>query len=243
MGSENYQQYECPQWFQDKLTEIGGENPYGQPVFRCIWGQGGQDECLYRAGGLWDNPDGPSFKGYRSLLLGGGVPGWCLIQWQPAIVFGTPETWYVANHDDTTGLSDLGEYPYFGKYTLLYSMVWRDLSQGRMHIEMMPLNSFILNTVIPIILQAREISYDKTMEALKGIKEKEDSADLTTIEDCMRDASVAFKGPVSYARQGCRTHFIDKKVSEMSRNWNKMVTNARTLGRGLSSHGVDPTIR
>jgi hypothetical protein len=28
---------------------------------------------------------------------------------------------------------------------------------------------------------------------------------------------------------------IDKKVEQMSRHWNAMVTNARALGRGLSS--------
>jgi hypothetical protein len=145
--------------------------------------------------------------------------------------------------DDETGLSDLGEYCYSGKYVMLYNMCWRDMSSGRMKIEAMPLNSFILDTVVPIILQAREISWEKTQAALKGIKEKEDAADLTMVEDAMRDASVAFKGPTSYARQGCRTHFLDKKVEQMSRNWNKMVTNAKTLGRGLSSHTVDPTIR
>ena len=62
------------------------------------------------------------------------------------------------------------------------------------------------------------------------------------IEDAMRDAKLAFKGPVSYARQGCRTHLIDKKIEQMTRNWNRMVTNAKTLGRGLSAHSENPTI-
>jgi len=125
---------------------------------------------------------------------------------------------------------------------MLYNMCWRDMSSGKMKIEAMPLNSFILDTVVPIILEARDISWEKTQAALKGLKEKEDAADLATVEDCMRDASVAFKGPVSYARQGCRTHFLDKKVESMTRNWNRMVTNAKNLGRGLSSHSSDPTI-
>src|ERR1019366_4084019 len=240
MGSENYQQYEFPEWFQDKLTSIGGVNPYDEPIFRCVWGQGGQKECLYRSGGHWHVEGQPSWKGYRSLLVGGGVPGWCLLQWQPAINFGVPESFYVAMLDDETNLSDLGEYPYSGKYILLYSMVWRDMSSGKMTVESMPLNSFILDTVLPIILEAKEISWEKTQAALKGIKEKEDAADLAIVEDAMRDAQMAFKGPVSYARQGCRTSILDRKVEQMSRHWNRMVTNARTLGRGLSSHSADP---
>ena len=241
--TESYQQYQCPEWFAEKLREVGGENKYGDANFICRWGQGGEPECLYRAGGHWHADTEASFKGYRDLLVGGGTPSWCLLQWEAAETYGTPESYYVGLLDEETNLSDLGEYPYSGRYRMLYNMCWRDMSQGKMKIEAMPLNSFILDTVVPIILEARDVSYEKTMAAMKGIKEKEEAEDLNMIEDCMRDSSVAFKGPTSYARQGCRTHFIDKKVEAMSRNWNKMVTNARTLGRGLSSHSVDPTQR
>jgi len=222
---------------------VGGRNKYDQPNFLVVWGQGGQPECLYRAGGHWHADTEASFKGYRNLLVGGGTPSWILLQWEDATTYGTPESYYVSTHDDATGLQDLGEYAYFGRYRMLYNMCWRDMSQGKMRIEAMPLNSFVLETVVPIILEARDISWEKTQAALKGIKEKEEVDDLNMVEDAMRDASVAFKGPTSYARQGCRTHFIDKKVEAMSRNWNKMVTNARALGRGLSSHSADPTLR
>jgi hypothetical protein len=242
MSAEAYQQYECPQEFQDRLTDIGGVNKYDQPNFVICWGQGGQPEGLYRSGGHWHVDGEVSFKGYRDLLIGGGTPSWCLLQWKDAVQFGTPESFYVSTHDDETEMKDLGEYPYAGKYQLLYNMCWRDMSQGKMKIEAMPLNSFVLDTVIPIILEARDISYEKTMASMKSLKEIEDKQDVDLVEDAMRDAQLAFKGPVSYARQGCRTSIIDKKVEQMSRHWNRMVTNARTLGRGLSSHSVDPTI-
>lgn len=234
-SSDTYQQYQCPEWFQDKLTEIGGVNKYDEPNFIVRWGQGGEKECTYRSGGAWHVEGQPSFKGYRDLLVGGGTPSWILMQWEDATVYGTPESYYVGNYDEETGMQDLGEYPYSGRYRMLYNMCWRDMSSGKMKIEAMPLNSFILDTVVPIILEARDISYEKTMAAMKAIKEKEDAADTNMIEDAMRDAKLAFKGPVSYARQGCRTHLIDKKVEQMSRHWNQMVTNAKTLGRGLSA--------
>jgi hypothetical protein len=116
------------------------------------------------------------------------------------------------------------------------------MQDGKMHIEGMPLNSQILDLIVPIIMQAGEISWERTKAALKDMQEKDDAADLTMIEDCMRDAQLAFKGPVSYARQGCRTSIIDKKMEQMTRQWNKMITNARSLGRGLSAHSENPTI-
>jgi hypothetical protein len=117
---------------------------------------------------------------------------------------------------------------------MLYNMCWRDISQGRMHIESMPLNSFILDTVVPIIMEAKEISWERTQAALKGLKEKEDQDDMNMIEDLMRDSQLSFKGPVSYARQGCRTSIIDRKMEQMTRNLNTIVNNASALGRGLS---------
>jgi hypothetical protein len=165
-----------------------------------------------------------------------------LLQWQPAVHFGTPESYYVSTHDDETGLQDLGEYPYSGRYVMLYNMCYRDMQQGKMRIETMPLNSFVLDTVVPIILEAKDISYEKTMAAMKGLKETEDKADTDMIEDVMRDSRLAFKGPVSYARQGCRTSLIDKKVEQMSRHWNKMVANARILGKGLSTQAEDSAL-
>lgn len=233
--TDSYQQYECPAWFDEKLRDIGGVNKYDENNFICRWGQGGQPECFYRAGGHWHVEGQESFKGYRDLLIGGGTGSWLLLQWEDAIIYGTPESYYVGNYDEETGMQDLGEYPYSGRYRMLYNMCWRDMSSGKMKIEAMPLNSFILDTVVPIVMEARDITYEKTMAAMKAIKEKEDAADTNMIEDAMRDAKLAFKGPVSYARQGCRTHLIDKKVEQMSRHWNQMVTNAKTLGKGLSA--------
>jgi hypothetical protein len=240
--TDSYEQYECPVWFQERLTEIGGVNIYDEPNFRVVWGQGGQPECLYRAGGHWHVEGQPSFIGYRDLLIGGGTPSWCLLQWHPAVHFGTPESYYVSTHDDETELQDLGEYPYSGRYVMLYNMCYRDMSQGKMRIEAMPLNPFVLDTVVPIILEAKDISYEKTMAAMKGLKESEDKADTDMIEDVMRDSKLAFKGPVSYARQGCRTSLIDKKVEQMSRHWNSMVANARMLGKGMSSQSEDSAV-
>jgi len=240
----DYQCYVCPEEFQQRLTEIGGVNPYDEPNFKLVWGQGGDEHALYRAGGAWEVEGQPSTIGYRDLLVGGGTPGWVLLQWHPAIQYGTPESYYVHNYDVQTGLQDIGEYPYSGRYQVLYNLRWSERRGNKLHFEAMPLNTFLLNTVLPIILQAKDISWEQTKAALEDQKAKEDKADTDMIEAVMHDNKVPFKGnPVSYSKQGCRTSLIDKKMEQMLHSWNNIMQNAKTLGKGLSSHKADPTVR
>jgi len=234
--TDSYQQYVCPEDFQERLTEIGGVNRYDEPHFRIVWSQGGDDHALYRAGAEWTVEGMPSFRGYRNLLVGGGTPSWALLQWHDALEYGTPEMYYVQNYDLDTDLQTIGEYPYFGRYQMLYNLRWTEMRNNRLHFEVMPLNSFILETVVPIITAAKEISWEKTKAVMQDIKDREDAADMTLIEDVMRSSAMPFHGnPVSYTRQGCRTSLIDKKMESMTRNWNAMMRRASTLGRGLSS--------
>lgn len=239
----SYQNYICPEEFQQRLTDVGGLNPYDEPNFRLVWSQGGDEHALYRGGGAWEVEGIPSFVGYRDLLVGGGTPSWALLQWHPAVHYGTPESYYVMNHDHDTGLQDLGEYPYSGRYQMLYNLRWSERRGSKMYFEAMPLNSFILETVIPIITQAKDISWEKTKAALLDQKAKEDRADVNMIEDVMHDNKVPFGGnAVSYTKQGCRTNLIDKKMESMTREMNRITHNAKVLGRGLSSHEYNPTI-
>jgi hypothetical protein len=237
----SYQNNLCPEEFQERLTEIGGVNRYDEPNFILVWSQGGGPNSTYRAGGSWAGEDQIPYTGYRDLLIGGGVPCWALLQWHDAIEYGTPEMYYVQNYDFESDLQILGEYPYSGRYQMLYNLRWSEMVNGKLNFEMMPLNTFLLDTVVPIIVQAKDISWEKTKAVMADLKEKEDQADINLIEDVMRTNSLAFKGnAVSYQKQGCRTALVDKKIEQMQRNWNKMMTAASRLGRGLSSHSSKP---
>lgn len=232
--TSSYQQYQCPQEIQERLTEIGGVNRYEEPNFILRWAQGGEDECYYRAGGHWEH-DG--FTGYRDLLVGGGTPSWMLMQWQDPLEYGSPEFYYVLNYDEPTGLQTLGEYPYQGRYRLLYNLRWSEMKDGKLLFEAMPLNSFIIDTVVPIIQQAREISWEKAKAALQDQKAKEDAADVSMIADVMQSNAIPFHGnAVSYQKQGCRTSLVDKKIESMQRHWNRIMQTTSKLGRGLSAY-------
>lgn len=233
-----YQQYTCPQEFQDRLTEVGGVNRYDDPNFIIRWAQGGEEECYYRAGGAWAGGGQVTYTGYRDLLVGGGTPSWMLMQWQDATEYGTPEMYYAMNRDESTGLQTLGEYPYKGRYRLLYNLRWMDKKQGRLKFEAMPLNEWLLRTIVPIIKEARDISWEKTKAALKDIEEREKQSDINMIEDVMRNNAVPFHGsPVSYGKQGCHTSLIDKKIENMQRHWNQIMQGVRNVG-GPTSRGL-----
>ena len=239
----SYQNNLCPEEFQERLTEIGGVNRYDEPNFILVWSQGGGPNSMYRAGGSWAGDDQIPFTGYRDLLIGGGVPCWALLQWHDAVEYGTPEMYYMQNYDYETDLQILGEYPYSGRYQMLYNLRWSEMRNGKLEFEMMPLYTFLLETVVPIIVQAKDISWEKTKAVMADLKEKEDKADTDMIEDVMRSNSLAFKGnAVSYQKQGCRTALVDKKIEQMQRSWNKMMTNARSLGRGLNSVGTGTNV-
>ena len=151
--------------------------------------------------------------------------------------------YYIQNLDEETQLQTLGEFPYSGRYQMLYNLRWTEMRGKELHFEAMPLNNYLLETVVPIITAAKDISWEKTKAALIDIKEREDAADANRIEDIMRSSALPFHGsPVSYGKQGCRTSIVDRKMEEMTRNWNRMMTNAKALGKGLSAHKARPTV-
>jgi len=238
-----YQNNLCPEELQERLTEIGGINRYDEPNFVMVWSEGGGPNSMYRAGAAWAGDGQIPFTGYRDLLVGGGVPCWALLQWHDAVEYGTPEMYYMQNYDQESGLQTLGEYPYSGRYQMLYNLRWCERQNGKLLFEAMPLNSYLLDTIVPIILQARDISWEKTKAVMLDLKEREDKADVDLIEDVMRTSALPFKGnAVSYQKQGCRTALVDKKIEAMQRNWNEMMTNAHAMGRGLNDMGQDSAI-
>src|SRR5690349_21586913 len=128
-----------PEDFQDRLNQIGGFNRYDEPCFLVVWGQGGHPECTYRAGGVW-SVDEQYFHGYRDLLKTSGEPCWSLLQWHDALEYGTPESYYVNNYDEGTGLQILGEYPYSGRYEILFNLRHKEMIPGEgLKFEHMPL--------------------------------------------------------------------------------------------------------
>jgi hypothetical protein len=220
----------CPQDFQDRLTYLGGMNRYDEPMFKLGWAQ----YETYVAGGVW-SVDEQYYLGYRRLLSGSGEPCWTLFQWHSPEEYGSPESYYVQNYDEGTGLQILGEYPYSGRYEVLYNLRWHTMEDDRLTFHTMPLNNFLLDTVMPIILAAKDISYEKRKAAYEEMRAREEAEKLSEIERHLRDKAVPFTQGVSFSRQGIRSTIVDQKMIEMQRMWNQLAKAARELPVGPST--------
>lgn len=220
-----------PQEFQDHLTLIGGLNRYDEPNFKLAWAQ---YETTIR-GGTW-TVDEATFTGYRRLLLGSGEPCWMLLQWHSPEEYGTPESYYVTNYDEESGKQILGEYPYNGRYEVLYHLRWHEFVEGKLELHSFPLGYWMFDMIVPIVIAAKDISIEKRKEAWLEARRQEEDAKLADIERHLQDQAVPFTGAVSFGRQGIRSTAIDKKMIEMQRVWGELQNAAKRFhSKGLQT--------
>lgn len=219
-----------PKEFQDRLMHLGGLNRYDEPNFKIAWAQ----YETYWAGGAW-SVDEEYFLGYRQLLSGSGEPCWSLYQWHAPEEYGTPESYYVSNIDPDTGLQILGEYPYSGRYEVLYNLRWHEQDGGRLTFHTMPLNTTTFDTIIPVILAARDVSVEKRRAAYEEQRAREEAEKVGKIEQHLKELALPFRGAVSYSRQGIRSTVIDKKTLDLQRTWAEAQKNARQFKLGLQT--------
>ena len=188
MPSTDYpvERQHVPEHFQARLTEVGGTNRYGEPMFRLAWAQ---TETV-RQGGEWE-AEGDWFKGYRDILLGDGLPHWMLLQWvdagksveMPHLPPESDVAWYHANKCQKTGLSLLGEYPYHGSYQIALQLVAKWFDQGKLHLHAFPLSTEIVEMMVPIIKVSMTVSVEAKMQFMRDQREKDEDDYAKTVDD------------------------------------------------------------
>jgi hypothetical protein len=223
-----------PEDFQERLTYLGGVNKYDEPNFVIWWGQYAWGPGSFRAGGVWSIEE-KYFKGYRDLLRGSGEPCWCLGQHHSAEEYGTPERWYVDGFNEATGLQDLGEFAYSGRYEILYNLRWHEVENGKITFHTMPLSTTTFDSIIPIIIAAKDISIEKRKAAYLAAREAEEAAKLGDVERHLRDKEIPFTGGVSFTRQGIRSTVIDEKMRKLQRTWAQRANAAKGFKPGLQT--------
>src|SRR6267154_3820018 len=128
-----------PEEFQEYLTRLGGVSRYDTPMFKLVWAQ----TETFVSGGTWSVNEA-TFTGYRRLLLCSGEPCWAILQFHYPEEYGSPESYYVSNVDEETGLSLLGEYPYSGRYEVLYNLRWHEMIDDKLTLHTLPLATWML---------------------------------------------------------------------------------------------------
>lgn len=204
-------------------------NRYGEPNFIISWGQ----SYTVRRGGTWEQDDGTYFKGYRDVPED-NRPCWILRKWNAPELYGSPTLYFLQNMEESSGLQILGDFPWRGNYETIQPFVWRGLVNGRMVVESMPLNSMILDMVVPIVIKSQEATLLQRKAALQEMEARKDRDQLRSVEAKKHDAKLAFKGPVSFARQGCRTSLVDQKVYQIQKHWSRNMAAMKGRGLGVS---------
>lgn len=221
---------ETPPWFQDRLTQVGGTNRYGEPIFKLVWSQ---TETM-RVGGYFAE-DG--FIGYRDMPAVGLDPCWAIVMWEPAECYGTPYRWYAQHEDEATGLQTLGEYPHHGQHRLIQKLLHREVINGVMVTLRMEPNSFIIDTMVRMISLWQHLSNESKKAAMELELELERKDYLRRTKDAYDDSRVPWRGATaSYTNQGCRTSLIAKKIELMQRTMGQAMKIASRQKLGLRQY-------
>lgn len=223
---------ECPSWFQDELTRIGGTNVYGEPTFKLIWSLDNRQVI----GGKW--ADG--FAGYKTVCMS-PEPCWLLMVWEPEDA--SYETWNREYRDYETGLLEVGGYPKYGRYRILQRFLHIEILQQRKErcywtlrgeprtevtsrlvtetYRMEP-RGIILDLMLPMLMAWRKLAAAKKIKLLKEREEERIRQDLKTIKDC-RDSHRISRG----------SKLVQKKVEEIEKGMRQAMAIAARNGLGM----------
>lgn len=217
---------QCPPDFQERIARAGGLNKYGEPNYKLVWGEA----HVTRAGGYWEQQ---GFTGYRDVHLN-DTPCWLLLEWHDPVEYGTPTLWYMDGYDEATGLQTLGEFPYRGTYQVLFILRDTRLEAGQLVVDAMPLNSMLIDVVMPLMMLGKTISHERRARAIKERRAIEEEEQLRIITDARMDAQLAFGGASFRGRFGASSDIIAKKEEALRKGMVQAYRMMKHLGMGIS---------
>lgn len=228
---------ECPIWFQDELTRVGGMNRYDEPLFKLVW----SIEPRNIAGGVWN--DGSI--GYRYIPAVPGMPCWALMIWEGPETYGDPEDWEYEYRQASTGLLDMGSFPKYGRYRLLkrfmhqemvqkeeYEMVFnpfsnhldRVLTQKKIVLtRRMEPSGLILDLMVPMLKAWRKLTFKQKLEAANDRKERQDAERERITKDAMHDCRVRRSSKL-----------VQDRAEIIERGMDRAMRIAAQYGRGMN---------
>ena len=225
---------ECPQWFQDALTRIGGTNPYGEPVFRLVWST--SEKMVI--GGRWEQT---GFEGYKQVHAVTGQPCWALMVWEPREVFGSPDMWEL-DYSDGQYLA-CGGYPKYGRYRLLRKFFHQEIVTSEEHCLRLEGRK-----LFPTIRQKQELAtyrmepcglmLDLMLPMLMRWRKLSDAAKVAALKQEEQLAKDEFLRKTKDALAGCRvrrgSQLVAKRAEVIEKGFMQaMAVAAQTKGLGM----------
>lgn len=201
--------FKCPAYVARELRLAGGENPYGEPMFRVIWGYdrivpitGEWQEFEQFAATLTDKATGFSEVRHFTKLKRSVIetrhqpkylPGncWHLEKWCPCEF--TPEQWKELGEEVIQGLTidTSGPYPERGEYELCYPLT----TDGTNHGEPIPLVMAVVAELAQKIRAGKErFSFMQRRAAIQQREALAEEGLMKRTRDMLKDGLRPFAG-------------------------------------------------
>lgn len=174
--------------------------------------------------------------GRRVLQAAGYQKCWVIRVWNAPETYGSVALYY--HRECMNGRPVTGGYPYRGRYEILQPLCFSGIVNGKMIHRAVPLSSNILTAIIPVIKQAKKLSEAQRFIALQEMERLKEEEKVKQIADCMQDASPAYKGAVSFSRQGCKNSAVQQKMWQIEQNWKHAMKVISQFGRGYGARVI-----
>lgn len=245
-----------PPEFQARLTRMFGTNEFGDPHFKIVWAQ----SEFIRMGNVWRDRHGTERVGYRDRYLAHGQPCWSILRWLSPMKYGSPYTYYantylpnqarrtglvmkdghldeeILEFESYEGMYCTGEYPWRGRYEVMYQLISKEFVDNKLVITHFPLSHYLIDTLIPLILMVQRLRPEELAAAKAHAKHEEEKKRTEEIAERMHENMPRWINPVSYSMQGCRTSLLDRKMNAIQKVWDRMSRGGRkpVFDRGLA---------
>ena len=116
---------EAPKELHQYLTEYGGKNLFGEPIFRLVWSNNTVKESRLP----WpDLGQGVIVERPHRLKYGKAMVSdrFIVERWQPPEMYGDPEDWIETQWRPGVGTVDYGPYPVRGRYNFIDAVTGLD---------------------------------------------------------------------------------------------------------------------
>ena len=228
----------CPQWFQDRLTHIGGVNQYGEPIFKLVWSEGEQ----MIVGGKWKD----GFEGYKKAPLIPGEPCWALMVGEPSeVAGGSFESWQRDFRDEETGLMQVGGYPKYGAYRVLQKFIHRELVEQpvmqqiwdgpiirtrtvrgqKLRTYRMEPCGFMLDVMLPMLMAWKRLTSSQKTQALRQQEQERKDEHMKRVKDARAGSRMG--------RTMRGSQLVQKRAEVIERGMKQAMAAASQWGLGI----------
>lgn len=246
----------CPEEFQQRLTQRFGVSPFGDPLFKIVWGA----SEFIRIGDQRRDKHGTEHVGFKEEYLCHGMACWNILRWKPGSHYGTDDVWYMQTwNNPVRGMHFLGAYPWRGRYEIVQPLMWHEWTPGKVLIELlprmfldgiireiphkrvvgremvihhMPLSHVLIDEVIPLLVHIEQLSREERRAANEMVrlhKARKKQQGVDELAEMMMDSLPRSYGPVSFSHQGCRTALIDKKMEQIQNAMKRVMRGRRPM--------------